>query len=80
MASAAHKVEIKREKCETGFVAHVVFDNSRRLNVVNPAALQDLIAAFHTLSQEAELRAVVFSGSGGKGLHRRRRHQPHGQA
>ena len=66
MASAAHKVEIRREKCETGFVAHVVFDNSRRLNVVNPAALQDLAAAFHTLSQEAELRAVVFSGSGGK--------------
>lgn len=66
MASAAHKVEIRREKRETGFVAHVVFDNSRRLNVVNPAGLQDLIAAFHTLSLDADLRAVVFSGHGGK--------------
>jgi hypothetical protein len=38
MAEAAHKVEIRREKRECGHVvAHVVFDNARRLNVVNPA-------------------------------------------
>ena len=66
MASAAHKVEIRREKREAGVVAHVVFDNSRRLNEVGPAALTDLIAAFQTLSQEPDLRAVVFSGAGGK--------------
>jgi enoyl-CoA hydratase len=66
MTAAAHKVEIKRERRESGVVAHVVFDNSRRLNVLNPPALHDLTDAFHALSKEADLRVVVFSGVGGK--------------
>jgi enoyl-CoA hydratase len=66
MAAAAHKVEIKRERRESGVVARVVFDNSRRLNVLNPPALHDLIETFHALSKEADLRVVVFSGAGGK--------------
>lgn len=64
--AAAHKVEVRREKQGDGMVAHVVFDNSRRLNVVNPPALRDLIEAFQSLSSDADLRAVVFAGAGGK--------------
>ncbi len=63
---AEHKVEIVRETRKGGTVAHVVFDNARRLNVVNPPALDDLIGAFEQLSRDDELRAVVFSGVGGK--------------
>ena len=33
---AEHKVEVVRETRKNGVVARVVFDNSRRLNVVNP--------------------------------------------
>ena len=64
--AAAHTVEVRRERQGSGMVAHVVFDNSRRLNVVNPPALRDLVEAFQGLSRDADLRAVVFSGAGGK--------------
>ena len=66
MAEAAHKIEVRREKRDAGVVAHLVFDNARRLNVLNPAALHDLTATFHALSAEEDLRVVVFSGAGGR--------------
>ena len=66
MAESAHKIEVRREKRDAGVVAHLVFDNARRLNVLNPAALHDLTATFHALSAEEDLRVVVFSGAGGR--------------
>jgi enoyl-CoA hydratase/carnithine racemase len=47
-------------------VVHVVFDNARRLNVLNPPALLDLTDAFQSLAREDDVRVVVFSGAGGK--------------
>ena len=66
MAESAHMIEVRREKRDAGVVAHLVFDNARRLNVLNPAALHDLTATFHALSAEEDLRVVVFSGAGGR--------------
>lgn len=66
MTTAAHKVEIRRERRPRGVVAHVVFDNARRLNVLNPPSLHDLTRAFHDLAREDDLRVVVFSGAGGR--------------
>jgi enoyl-CoA hydratase len=66
MAAATHKIEIVRERRPAGVVARVVYDNSRRLNVLGPAALAELIEAFHTISGEDDVRVVVFSGAGGK--------------
>ena len=66
MASAAHKVDISWDRRPAGVVAHVVFDNARRLNVLNPPALLDLTEAFQSLAREDDLRVVVFSGAGGK--------------
>jgi len=66
MAEAAHKIEVRRDKRAGGTVAHLVFDNARRLNVLNPSALHDLTATFHALSAEEDLRVVVFSGAGGR--------------
>jgi enoyl-CoA hydratase/carnithine racemase len=66
MVEAAHKVDVRRERRGSGFVAHLLFDHSRRLNVLNPSALHDLTETFQALSREDELRAVVFSGAGGK--------------
>ena len=66
MASAAHKVDISWDRRPAGVVAHVVFDNARRLNVLNPPALLDLTEAFVSLAREDDLRVVVFSGAGGK--------------
>jgi len=62
--ATAHKVEVVREQRPGGLVAHVVFDNARRLNVVNPEAIADLLAAFDALASEPDLRVVVFSGAG----------------
>ena len=66
MAAAVHKVDISWDRHPTGTVARVVFDNARRLNVLNPPALLDLTEAFLGLAREEELRAVVLSGAGGK--------------
>ncbi len=66
MAEAAHKIDVRRESRHGGVIAHLVFDNARRLNVLNPSALHDLTATFRELSAEETLRAVVFSGAGGK--------------
>lgn len=66
MSTSAHKIEVKREAREGGVVAHVLYDNSRRLNVVGPQSLDDLTATFRELAKEPDLRVVVFSGAGGK--------------
>lgn len=66
MTSAAHKIEVRREQREKGAVVHVVYDYSRRLNVVGPPALHDLADTFHTLAKDDDLRVVVLSGAGGR--------------
>jgi len=66
MTGTIHKVDISWHRHAAGSVAHVVFDNARRLNVLNPPALLDLTEAFMALAKEGDLRAVVFSGAGGR--------------
>ncbi|HEX9524567.1 MAG TPA: enoyl-CoA hydratase [Reyranella sp.] len=66
MASAAHKVDISWDRRPAGAVVHVVYDNARRLNVLNPPALLDLTEAFLSLAREDDIRVVVFTGAGGK--------------
>jgi enoyl-CoA hydratase len=60
----AHKVDISWDRRPDGVVANLVFDNERRLNVLNPPALLDLTEAFLGLAREDDLRCVVFSGAG----------------
>jgi enoyl-CoA hydratase/carnithine racemase len=64
--SGGHKIEVKRETRDGGVVAHVIYDYARRLNVLNPASLEELTATFLALAQEDDLRVVVFSGAGGR--------------
>ncbi|MFZ5779913.1 MAG: enoyl-CoA hydratase [Pseudomonadota bacterium] len=66
MTSGVHKVDISWDRRPAGVVANVVFDNARRLNVLNPPALLDLTEAFLGLAREDDLRAVVLSGAGGR--------------
>src|SRR3981081_537212 len=66
MASGAHKVDITWDRRPAGGVRHLVFDNARRLNVLNPPALLDLTEAFLSLAREDDLRVIVFSGAGGR--------------
>ena len=66
MTDNIHKVDISWEKRDSGSIAHVVYDNARRLNVVGPPGLLDLTEAFQSLSREDDLRCVVFSGAGGR--------------
>ena len=70
MASGVHKVDISWDRRPAGTVANVVFDNSRKLNSLNPPALLDLTEAFLGLAREDDLRVVVLSGAGGKALNR----------
>src|SRR5262245_45748019 len=66
MAASAHKVDISWDRRASGVVANVVFDNARRLNVLNPPALLDLTEGFLGLARENDLRCVVLSGAGGR--------------
>ena len=65
-ASSIHTVDISWDRRPSGVVAHVVYDNARKLNAVNPPALLDLTEAFLGLAREDDLRCVVFSGAGGR--------------
>ena len=64
--AGVHKVDISWDRRPGGTVAHVVYDNARKLNAVNPPALLDLTEAFLGLAREDDLRCVVFSGAGGR--------------
>jgi enoyl-CoA hydratase/carnithine racemase len=64
--ASVHKVDISWERRESGNVAHVVYDNAQRLNVLGPPGLLDLTEAFLALAREDDLRCVVFSGAGGR--------------
>lgn len=64
--ASEHRIETRRETREGGSVAHVTYDYARRLNVLNPPALEDLTKTFLALAKEDDLRVVVFSGAGGK--------------
>lgn len=66
MTPAAHKIEVRREQRGRGAVVHVIYDYSRRLNVLGPAALRDLADTFHTLAKDDDLRVVVLAGGGGR--------------
>src|SRR5258708_27254998 len=66
MTASVHKVDISWDRRPAGVVARVVYDHSRRLNVLNPPALLDLTEAFLGLASEADLRCVVLSGAGGR--------------
>jgi len=66
MAASVHKVDISWDRRPSGAVAHVVYDNARRLNVLGPPGLLDLTEAILSLSREDDLRCVVLSGAGGK--------------
>ena len=66
MAEPIHKIDISWDRRPSGTVANVVFDNSKRLNALNPPALLDLTEAFLGLAREDDLRCVVFSGAGGR--------------
>src|SRR5215475_2458168 len=64
--AGVHKVDISWDRRPGGVVAHVVYDNARKLNAVNPPALLDLTEAFLGLAREDDLRCVVFSGAGNR--------------
>jgi enoyl-CoA hydratase/carnithine racemase len=64
--TGAHKIDITRERHASGVVAHVVYDNARKLNALNPPAILDLTEAFLGLAREEDLRCVVFAGAGGR--------------
>ena len=66
MTAAVHKVDISWERRPSGNVAHVIYDNARKLNALAPPALLDLTEAFLALAREDDLRCIVFSGAGGK--------------
>lgn len=66
MAGSIHKVDISWDRRPGGTVAHVVYDNARKLNALSPPALLDLTEAFLGLAREEDLRCVVFSGAGGR--------------
>ena len=66
MPVSTHKIEVVRDSREGGVVAHVIYDNSKRLNVVGPDSLEELATVFRDLAKHPELRVVVFSGAGGK--------------
>ena len=63
-----------------GPVATVTVDNPAKANTLNTALMDEFIAAFARLAQDADLRAAVLTGRGPAHLHGRRRRARDGGA
>jgi enoyl-CoA hydratase len=59
-------VTVRFEDRARGRVAFVAIDNQRKLNSLSSEVMAQFILALHELSADADLRAVVLSGAGGK--------------
>ncbi len=66
MGSSQHQIMLRRDQRERGSVAYLTINNARRLNAMNSAMMDAFIATMNELATEADLRAVVLSGSGPK--------------
>lgn len=52
------------ERTEDGFVVTVVLNRPERMNAMNTAMGEDLLACFDALHRDREVRAVVLTGAG----------------
>ncbi|MGA0796137.1 MAG: enoyl-CoA hydratase [Quisquiliibacterium sp.] len=59
-------IQVSLRELDGGRVADVIIDNSRRLNSLNGALMEQFVARFAELSADESLRAVVLTGAGGK--------------
>ena len=58
----AGQIDVRRS--HDGQVATVAVDHDAKLNTLNPALMEDFIATFASLGEDAGLRAVVLTGAG----------------
>ena len=58
----AGQIDVRRS--HGGQVATVVVDHDAKLNTLNPALMEEFIATFASLGEDAGLRAVVLTGAG----------------
>ena len=56
----------RRSSANSGVVAYLTIDNARRLNAMNSAPMDELVATMTELAGEDDLRAVVLAGAGPK--------------
>jgi enoyl-CoA hydratase/carnithine racemase len=59
-------IQVHHETRERGSVAQVAIDNTSKLNSLSSEVMAQFVAAFADLAREADLRAVVLTGAGGK--------------
>ncbi|MBS0335095.1 MAG: enoyl-CoA hydratase/isomerase family protein [Proteobacteria bacterium] len=59
-------VTVRHETRPRGRVAHVAIDNQGKLNSLSSKVMTEFVATFEALGREADLRAVVLTGAGGK--------------
>lgn len=60
------EVQVRIEERERGHVAHVIVDNTAKLNSLTSEAMDAFVAAFEGLGRDAALRAAVLTGAGDK--------------
>ena len=76
--AAAPGIDVQLKSELRGSVAVVTVDNRRKLNTLNSALMRDFIAQVEALGARDDLRALVLTGAGDTGLHRRRQHRRDG--
>ena len=63
-------------KSETkNHIAYITIDRPKVLNALNMATMQEIKQAFAAAKDDAEVRVVILTGCGRKGLRCRRRHR-----
>jgi enoyl-CoA hydratase len=63
---AAPQIHALRDRRRQGIVAYVTIDNAGRHNAMNSTLMGEFVAVMEELAADAQLRAVVLTGSGRK--------------
>jgi enoyl-CoA hydratase len=60
------QLQVRLDERSAGVVAYVTIDNTRRLNAMNSALMEEFVASMARLAGDERLRAVVIAGAGEK--------------
>lgn len=67
MPNAEHPhIDLRIDELAQGVVARMTVDNARRLNALNAALMDELLAVLRRLAGDQRLRAVILTGAGSK--------------
>ncbi|MBA01336.1 MAG: enoyl-CoA hydratase [Chloroflexi bacterium] len=59
-------IDVQKNNSESGEIVTITYDRQEKLNALNSAGIQELTNAFVSITDDSNVRVVIFTGSGSK--------------